>query len=304
MCKGLILLKRNGEWLEIMIPTDWANQTVFHILTIHLGVSKATIQKWNSASAIKRNKEKADVNHRVHPGDYLYLHLFKEEGYGVLPEKKALSILYEDDHLLIVNKPAGIDTHPNQENQLGTLANIVAYHYQQHHIHIRVRHIHRLDKDTSGAIIFAKHDLSHSLLDQALQAKKITRTYLALVEGNVSPSKGTINQSIGKDRHHATRRRVSPNGQHAVTHYQVLDYNSKTNLSTISLQLETGRTHQIRVHLSFIGHPLAGDLLYGGKTNIMKRQALHSAKVSLTHPISNELLTVEATLPKDMSLLI
>nr|WP_240050923.1 RluA family pseudouridine synthase [Metabacillus litoralis] len=296
-------MKRNGEWLEIMIPTEWANQTVFHTLTTHLGVSKATIQKWNSASAIKRNNEKADVNHKVQPGDCLSLHLFKEEGYGVLPEKKTLSILYEDDHLLIVNKPAGIDTHPNQENQLGTLANVVAYHYQQHNIHIRVRHIHRLDKDTSGAIIFAKHDLSHSLLDQALQAKKIKRTYIALAEGNVSPSKGTIKKAIGKDRHHATRRRVSPNGQQAITHYQVEEYKPKTNLSTISLQLETGRTHQIRVHLSFIGHPLAGDLLYGGKTNIMKRQALHSAKVSLTHPLSNEKLTVEAPLPKDMLIL-
>ncbi len=294
-------MKRNGEWLEIMIPTDWANQTVFHTLTTHLGVSKATIQKWNQVSAIIKNNERADVNHKVHEGDTLSLHLFKAEDYGVIPEKRTLSILYEDEHLLILDKPYGIDTHPNQENQKGTLANIVAYHFQSSGQHTRVRHIHRLDKDTSGAIIFAKHDLAHSLLDQSLQARKIKRTYLALIEGEIVPPQGKINKAIGRDRHHATRRRVSPKGQNAITHYSVVEYNTKTNLSTVSLQLETGRTHQIRVHLSSIGHPLAGDLLYGGKKKIIKRQALHSARISFIHPISHEQITVEAPLPEDMA---
>jgi 23S rRNA pseudouridine1911/1915/1917 synthase len=297
-------LKRIGEWLEIDIPKEWANNTVFHVLSNELGASKALIKKWNSASAIKKNKQKADVNHKLELGDRLYLHLFGKEDYGVIPEFKMIDVLYEDDHLIIVNKEAGIDTHPNDPNQKGTLANGIAFYYQMNGIQIRVRHIHRLDKDTSGAIIFAKHDLSHSLLDQALELRKIKRTYIAIVEGKVVHSKGKIDQPIGRDRHHATRRRISPNGQKAITHYQVEKYVSDKNLSIISLQLETGRTHQIRVHLSSINHPIIGDMLYGGKKGIMNRQALHAAKVTLPHPLTQEIIEVEAEFPKDMGAII
>ncbi len=289
-----------GEWLEIKIPMDWANTTVFSILTNKLGASKALIQKWNQSSAIKKNNITADVNHKLEQNDRLYLHLFNEEEFGVLPENNPVDVLYEDDHLIIVNKPAGIDTHPNKPNQKGTLANAIAFYYKLNGLQIRVRHIHRLDRDTSGAVIFAKHDLAQSILDQHLQVKKIKRTYLAIVKGKLSPLKGIINKPIGRDRHHATRRRVSPNGQKAITHYKVDKYDPHKNISVLSLQLETGRTHQIRVHLSSINHPIIGDTLYGGNQNLIKRQALHAKQVSLLHPLTHKKIEVEASLPTDI----
>jgi 23S rRNA pseudouridine1911/1915/1917 synthase len=293
-------MKRIGDWLEIDVPIEWTNNTVFSVLFNKLGASKALIQKWNKASAIKKNDQYADVNHKLLFGERLYLHIFKDEDYGVIPENQPLDILYEDDHLLIVNKRAGIETHPNTPNQKGTLANGIAYYYQVNGLKMRVRHIHRLDKDTSGAIIFAKHDLAQSLLDQDLHLRKIKRTYIAIVKGKLSQSKGKIDQPIGRDRHHATRRRVSPKGQSAITHYVVEQFLSKKNLSVVSLQLETGRTHQIRVHLSSIGHPIIGDVLYGGNNKLIRRQALHAAKISLTHPLTKEKLEMKADFPLDI----
>lgn len=298
------MLKRFGEWLGFTIPVEWANNTVFHVLSKELGASKALIQKWNSVSAIKKNNHVADVNHKLERGDLLLLHIFGDEEYGVLPENKSIEILYEDDHLIIVNKEAGIDTHPNKPDQKGTLANRVAYHFQQNGLKTRVRHIHRLDKDTSGAIIFAKHDLAHSLLDQELELRKIKRTYLAIVEGELATSKGQINQSIGRDRHHATRRRVSPNGQTAKTNYQVESYLATKNISLLSLNLDTGRTHQIRVHLSSIGYPIIGDTLYGGKKGMIGRQALHAISISFMHPLTAETISVRTNYPKDIAAIV
>ena len=300
----VIILKRFGEWLGFTIPVQWANNTVFHILSKELGASKAMIQKWNSASAIKKNDQVADVNHRLEHGDLLLLHLFGDEEYGVLPENQLIEVLFEDDHLIIVNKESGIDTHPNEPSQKGTLANRIAFHFQQSGLKTRVRHIHRLDKDTSGAIIFAKHDLAHSLLDQALELRKIKRTYLAIVEGELATKKGTINKSIGRDRHHATRRRVSPNGQKAITNYQVEHYLASKNTSLLSLNLDTGRTHQIRVHLSSIGHPIIGDTLYGGLKGMIDRQALHAVSISLIHPLTAETVSVRANYPKDIAAIV
>lgn len=293
-------LKRVGEWLEVTVPKEWANATVFSFLTKKLGASKALIQKWNQSTAIKRNNTIADVNHKLEDKDRIYLHLFKEEEYGVLPENVPVNILYEDDHLIIVNKPAGMDTHPNEPNQKGTLANAVAFYYQLNGEQIRVRHIHRLDRDTSGAVIFAKHDLSQSILDQDLQVKKIKRTYLAIVKGKLSLLKGIIDKPIGRDRHHATRRRISPHGQKAITHYKVEKYDPNLNLSILSLQLETGRTHQIRVHLGSINHPIIGDTLYGGSQDLIKRQALHAKQIALFHPLTYEKIEVEADIPTDI----
>lgn len=297
-------MKKNGEWFNIPIPVEWEQLTVYHVLSKEIGASKAMISKWNQASMINRNNERTDVNHKLQKGDILQLQLFKQEDYGVVPENLPLDVLFEDPHLLIVNKQPGIDTHPNSPNQTGTLANAVAYHFQANGLQTKVRHIHRLDKDTSGALIFAKHDLAHSLLDTALEQRKIKRTYVAIVEGRMNKHQGVINSPIGKDRHHATRRRVSPTGQKAITHYQVEHYKSDKNLTVLSLQLETGRTHQIRVHLSSIGHPIIGDTLYGGSKKYIDRQALHAVQIQLTHPITKEEIVTKATYPSDVEKLL
>ncbi|MEG9463833.1 MAG: RluA family pseudouridine synthase, partial [Bacillus amyloliquefaciens] len=204
-------------------------------------------------------------------------------------------------HMLIANKPAGMPTHPNEEGQTGTLSNLIAYHFQINGEQAKVRHVHRLDRDTSGAVVFAKHRLAHAILDRQLETKTLKRTYIAATEGKVTPKKGTVDSPIGRDRSHSVRRRVSPGGQAAVTHYKVKGYHPGAQLTLAELELETGRTHQIRVHMASIGHPLAGDKLYGGSRTLFHRQALHAKKVSVVHPISGEEIVAEAPMPADLA---
>ncbi|MFC0272180.1 RluA family pseudouridine synthase [Metabacillus herbersteinensis] len=293
-------MRKKGEWFEWNVVKDWENQTIHYVLSEKIGASKPLIQKLKENNAIRKNDKHADVNHLLSKDDRLLLRIFQDEEYVVTPEYQTIDVLFEDDHLVILNKQAGIDTHPNEQGQIGTLANALASHFQMNGLSIKVSHIHRLDRDTSGAIIFAKNPLAHAILDKELHDRTVKRTYLAAVGGKVKRKKERIELSIGRDRHHPTRRRVSPNGQPAITNYVVIDYLPKEDISILSLQLESGRTHQIRVHLSHIGHPIIGDTLYGGSKNLIDRQALHAAKISLIHPITRESLEISAPVPSDM----
>ena len=239
------------------------------------------------ADELKINHEKANWNAPLKEGDLLQMPLFIEEDYGVIPNLIPIEILYEDEHLLVANKPAGMDTHPNVDGQTGTLSNAVAFHLQLNGEQSKVRHIHRLDKDTTGAVLFAKNALSGAILDRMLSDREIKRTYWAIADGLIPSKKGTISNPIGRDRHHPTKRRVSPTGQNAVTHFKVLQKFSKDKLSFIECTLDTGRTHQIRVHLSDMGYPLSGDKLYGGSLKY-DRQALHARFLEFKHPLSEE----------------
>lgn len=220
-------------------------------------------------------------------GSRLGLKLFAEEDFGVKPAYHEIDVLYEDDHMLILNKPAGMDTHPNEPMQEDTLANAAAFHLLAKGAYRQVKHIHRLDKDTTGAVLFAKHALAGGMLDQLLKERKIKRTYIAMADGVIKQKKGVIRKPIGRDRHHPTRRRVSPGGQDAVTHYEVAAIFPREQQTLVSCRLETGRTHQIRVHFSDMGHPLTGDRLYGGSP-AFPRQALHAAKLEVPHPFTEE----------------
>jgi 23S rRNA pseudouridine1911/1915/1917 synthase len=223
--------------------------------------------------------------------------LLAEEVHPIAEDIK-ISILFENDHLLIINKEAGMDTHPSSESDTRSLSNGVAHYFTQEGVQAKVRHIHRLDKDTSGAILFAKHAISGAILDRSLEERKIKRTYLALVEGLMKSSQGTIDKPIGKDRHHASRRRVSPNGQKAVTHFKVVEKYTKENLTLVELNLDTGRTHQIRVHMSSFGHPLYGDKLYGAAKK-HERHSLHAWKLIVPHPFTNDWISVQAPIPNN-----
>ncbi|MEC2075576.1 RluA family pseudouridine synthase [Metabacillus fastidiosus] len=294
-------MKKIGEWLEFIIKEEWKDRTVFSILSEEIGASKALIGQWRETNSIKRNDTLADVNHKVCSGDRLSLHVFKTEPFNVIPTEQDIAVLYEDDHLIILNKQANMNTHPNNPSDADTLANGLANYYKQHGIQTTINHIHRLDYGTSGAIIFAKHALAQAILHKDLENRIIKRTYLAAVQGKVKQKSGKIDLAIGRDRHHPTRRRVSPKGQKAITNYNVDYYDNKNNISILSLHLDTGRTHQIRVHLSHLGHPIIGDELYGGKINKMKRQALHARKIRLIHPLTKEKIEVIAPLPPDMN---
>ncbi|MFP3421246.1 RluA family pseudouridine synthase [Bacillus sp. SIMBA_154] len=290
-----------GHTLSLKVGEQQHGASLSHFLKTEVSASKPIIHFWMEHHKIRLNQKPALHAAKVSTGDQIIIDLFETEESDVTPEYGELEVLFEDEHLLIVQKPAGRPTHPNEKGQMGTLANLVAFHFQANGEEKRVRHIHRLDQDTSGTVIFAKHRLAHAVLDQMLSKKKINRTYIAIAEGLFKKKKGTVNAAIGRDKHHAVRRRISPTGQSAVTHFQVIENNKHLQMTAVKLQLETGRTHQIRVHLSSLGHPLAGDTLYGGIRDRIKRCALHAKKIDMKHPFTGEHLTIEAPLPPDMA---
>lgn len=290
---------RQGKWWCLKIGTDEAGLTVEEVMKGKMHLSGRMLQKLTRMDGIRLNGRRTMMAKKVGDGDQLEILLFPEEDYGVTPEKIPLVIPYEDEHLLVVDKPAGLAVHPTEPGQMGTLANGLAFHYREKELKIKIRHIHRLDKETSGLLLVAKHALSHTLLDEALRERRIKRLYLALVTGRLTEKKGRIDLPIGRDRHHATRRRVSQTGDRAITEYEVIrEYPSG---SLVQLELKTGRTHQIRVHLSHLGHPLLGDALYGGDAALIRRQALHAAHLSFIHPFTGQELAFNSPLPEDMA---
>ncbi|KGP90607.1 pseudouridine synthase [Pontibacillus chungwhensis BH030062] len=284
-------LDKRENWMGLEIPSKWNGSTIEVLLRDVWQIPKKQLHQIRMDKGVLVNNEQKRWSETLNEGDYLEAQVFIPEESDVVPEQKNVEILFEDDHILVANKPAGMDTHPNEKGQTGTLLNAVTHHCGPH---TNVRHIHRLDRETTGAILFAKHRIAGSIMDRLLEERKVKRAYLALVHGLVSKKKGTIDQAIGKDRHHATRKRVSPKGQSAVTDYEVHGYLKEKNATLVKLFLRTGRTHQIRVHMSHIGHPLLGDSLYGGKKNAAPRQALHAASLTFPHPFTGETITCEA----------
>lgn len=202
----------------------------------------------------------------------------------------AIDVVYEDDHCLIVSKPKGMSTHPNDERDTHTCMNHVMAHMQTQGRNY-AEHVHRLDKGTEGLLLVAKHPLAKSIFDRMIEEKTIIRTYAAEVQGNLRSTSGTIAESIGKDRHHPTRRVVSNTGQHAVTHYEVVARYKHS--CVVHLVLETGRTHQIRVHMAHIGHPIIGDTMYGARETASDDYELHAIQLEFAHPFLNEVVIVK-----------
>ncbi len=206
------------------------------------------------------------------------------------PENGDLEVLYEDEHMIAVKKQAGIATHPDAPGQGGTLMNYVM-HYIQVNGGTYAEHIHRLDKGTAGVLLIAKHPIAKTMLDRMLERHEIRRTYKAEVEGLLKRPKGSINLPIGKDRHHAAKRRVSLSGQSAVTHFSVIERNADSTI--VEADLETGRTHQIRVHFAHLGHPIVGDTLYGGQETTDGKFHLTAIKLSFTHPFTGKSIMIQ-----------
>ncbi len=260
-----------------------------------IGVPKGHLHELRMSKQVMVNGETPNWTKPLNEGDKVVVPILPEE-ISPIATAMDIKIIYETEHLLVVNKEAGMDTHPSSDQDFRSLSNGVAYYFKNNGISSKVRHVHRLDQDTSGAILFAKHAISGAILDRMLEERKVKRTYLALVEGIMSMSKGTLDKPIGKDRHHASRRRVSPNGQKAITHFKVVKTFQKEQLTLVELTLDTGRTHQIRVHMSSIGHPIYGDKLYGSK-NKHHRHSLHAWKLTVPHPFKEESATVHAPVP-------
>ncbi|CRK83449.1 RluA family pseudouridine synthase [Neobacillus massiliamazoniensis] len=245
------------------------------------------------------NNEEVNVRYSLVEGDKLTIFFPPEEpSAGVKGEKIPLEILFEDDFLLVVNKPAGMNTIPSREHPSASLANALVGYYEQIGLQATSHIVTRLDRNTSGIVLIAKHRHVHHLFSKAQQSGQVKRTYEALAGGIIFEDSGTIVQPIGRKEDSIIEREVRADGQYACTHFSVLErFGTFTRLL---LKLETGRTHQIRVHMSFIGHPLLGDDLYGGETALINRQALHCKKINFIHPFFGEEMTFSAPLPDDM----
>lgn len=245
------------------------------------------------------NDEAVNVRYKLQEGDTLTV-IFPSEhpSEGVKGEDIELAILFEDEYLLVVNKPAGMNTIPSREHPVGSLANGLIGYYEKKDLQATSHIVTRLDRDTSGIVLVAKHRHVHHLFSMMQKNGKVNRTYEAFSCGLVFPDKGTIRAPIGRKQESIIEREVRSDGQPACTHYQVLE--RRQDFSRLELKLETGRTHQIRVHMSYLGHPLLGDDLYGGDTSLINRQALHCKKINFRHPFSGEEMNFTAPLPPDM----
>jgi 23S rRNA pseudouridine1911/1915/1917 synthase len=277
---------RKGNWMEINTPKSWEGKTIEEIFRKEWEVSKKLTHLFRMEHKVLINGNKASWTSPLKLGDKVLIKSFEDEERMNIPAFfYDIQVLFEDDHVIVFNKPAFMNTHPNDEMDNRTLLQAAQFYLHSKGENVEIRHVHRLDKDTTGAILFAKHALAGTILDRMLEKHDLKRTYLAIVQGPLKKKKGIIQEPIGRDRHHATRRRVSPTGQEAITHYQLIK--EENSISYVQCWLETGRTHQIRAHFSHIGHPLLGDILYGGKP-LFNRQALHAAKLEFTHPITGE----------------
>ena len=274
------------------------------------GISaKSIIRLKSDVENVLLNDEPGFINRILKKDDRLTLCVKElESSKKIPPVDLPLSIIYEDEDILIVNKPANMPIHPSMNNYENTLGNAVAYYYMKKGEPFLYRCINRLDRDTTGLTILAKHYLSCGILYDEMESREIKRTYYAIVENRTvfdAPyahrllQTGTIDLPLGRKPDSAIERMVDiKSGDKAITHYRVLATND--GLSLLELQLDTGRTHQIRVHMQAIGHPLIGDFLYNPKDTHMKRQALHAGKLSFRHPITKETLSFTAPVPQDM----
>lgn len=234
-------------------------------------------------------------------GDHLQVRICETQNSEKIPPTKLpLDIIYEDEDLLVLNKPAGMPIHPSLNNYTNSMANALAYYFQSQGKPFIFRCCNRLDRDTSGLTIVSKHLVSGSILSDMTKYREVHREYLAIARGSVTPSEGTIQAPLGRKEGTIIERTVDwEHGEDAVTHYKVVK--EANGHSLVSLRLETGRTHQIRIHMKYLGYPLIGDYLYNPNMEYMTRQALHSHHMEFTHPITGEHMSFTARLPEDMA---
>ena len=234
-------------------------------------------------------------------GDHLQVRICETKNSEKIPPTNLpLDIIYEDEDLLVLNKPAGMPIHPSLNNYTNSMANALAYYFQSQGKPFIFRCCNRLDRDTSGLTIVSKHLVSGSILSDMTKYREVHREYLAIARGSVTPSEGTIQAPLGRKEGTIIERTVDwEHGEDAVTHYKVVK--EANGHSLVSLRLETGRTHQIRIHMKYLGYPLIGDYLYNPDMEYMTRQALHSHHMEFTHPITGEHMSFTAPLPEDMA---
>lgn len=285
------------------IVTNNKYKNINQILNQELHISTRLQHKLIVQKHVMLNDKIIDTRSSVSLNDIITVDLtFNEESENIISTPMSLNIIYEDECFLILNKPAGIAVHPSILHYSDSLANGVKFYFESIGLKCKIRPVNRLDLNTSGIIIFAKNEYVQECLIRQMQNKTFKKYYIAFVDGIFTDKKGTINLPIARKDKSIIERCIDYNGQTAITDYKVLS--EYDNFSVVECYLQTGRTHQIRVHMSAIGHPLLGDTLYGNSSNLINRQALHSYKISFIHPVTNQIMSFSCDLPADMKLTI
>ncbi|WP_042456216.1 RluA family pseudouridine synthase [Neobacillus dielmonensis] len=295
------------EKMDHTIPEDQVGDRIDKVVaSLNEEWSRTQVQEWIKEGNVVVNGKKVKTNYKCSLNDQLEINIPEPEELDVVPEEMDLDIYYEDRDVLVVNKPKGMVVHPAPGHLTGTLVNgLMAHCKDLSGINgvLRPGIVHRIDKDTSGLLMVAKNDMAHEGLVNQLVNKTVTRKYKALVHGIIPHDFGTIDAPLGRDPKERQSMTVVDNGKHAVTHFHVLE--RFKDFTFIECQLETGRTHQIRVHMKYIGYPLAGDPKYGPKKTLdIGGQALHAGILGFTHPRTNEYLEFSAPLPEYMEQLL
>ena len=268
------------------------NETINQILKSKLHISSRLLYKLINKKVIYLNNQICDTRNTANKGDLLSVDLsYDEDNSNIVPTKMDLNIIFEDDAILALNKPAGISTHPSILHFENSLSNGVKYYFDSIGLHKKIRPVNRLDLNTSGLIIFAKNEYIQECLIKQMENNSFKKEYHAIIIGHLENKKGTIDKPIARKQNSIIERCIDENGKKAVTHYEVVK--EFDNCSLVKCTLETGRTHQIRVHFASIGHPLLGDSLYGEKSDLIDGQALACTKLSFIHPVSDEKMTLE-----------
>lgn len=250
------------------------------------------------------NGEWAYLNQRISARDHILVHIQENESSEKIPPVELpLDIVYEDEDIIVINKPAGMPIHPSRNNYTNSMANALAWYYKEQDKPFIFRCTNRLDRDTSGLTVVSKHMLSGNIMSTMTAKREFHREYLAISRGHISPSSGVIDAPLARKHGSIIERTVDyENGERAITHYQVIK--EQNGHSLISLVLETGRTHQIRIHMKYLGFPLIGDYLYNPDMEFINRQALHSYHLNFRHPITGKQMDFTAPLPEDMCLVL
>lgn len=285
----------NRKTLDFIVPIEYDNHICKEFLKQYCNISSRLITRLvRTEMGISRNNQLLRTIDKVYVGNKVTVTLPSDSN-EIIPTKGQLNVIYEDDYILVVDKPPLMPVHPTKNHQTDTLANIVRYYSLNKNEDYTFRAINRIDRDTSGLVVIAKNRFV------ANKIKSLYKEYTAVCCGNIVED-GTVNKNIKLKENSKMVREVSDDGAKAVTHYKVI--NRSPSYTEILCTLETGRTHQIRCHMSYLGYPLAGDDLYGGSLEHISRQALHCSKVIFTHPITNEKIVLESNLPFDIKYLL
>lgn len=285
--------------LSYQIDKDEHYDNVLHVLKEQFLLSDRLITKLKKANKIYLNSLPTYTKKSVTVGDTVSVLIdFEEDNSNIVASNIPLNIIYEDDYLLVLNKPANIAIHPSILHFDNSLSNGVKFYFDKLGLKKKIRIVNRLDRNTSGIVILAKNEYIQECLIKQMKTNEFKKEYLAIAKGILESKSGTLNFPIARKEGSIIERTVTSDGDSAITHYDVVkEFN---NLSLVHIVLETGRTHQIRVHFSHIGHPILGDTLYGSPSELINRQALHSYKLTFIHPVTKKVLSLEAPLPNDI----